>query len=277
MQHGHKRQHCAAVKAAQEKAGSARAQYAQADQEEEPEPFGSQESVYQTMAEEDGYEDVEDEQWYTDEEEVEEDVDVYMVSVHDSDLPTIPLTSPECQKYVEELRTAEFWDGLPSQEQDKCFQAEVVEGIPNGRIPRAPRTRELITQDMMVDGVSFKVLMDTGAAVSLIPRWAFLKLLDIKGLEFYSGKISQSELRIRGVTDHLLFSVQEVVLRFDTGSTQTDVPCLIDESGDRTESGTPPDSGWKWNGFSRCGSSEPPGTTLQRPPLARLGMECCAE
>ena len=86
----------------------------------------------------------------------------------------------------------------------------------------------------MVDGVSFKVLMDTGASVSLIPRWAFLKLLDIQGLEFYNGKISQSELRIRGVTDHLLFSAQEVVLRFDTGSTQADVPCLIDE---RVETG----------------------------------------
>ena len=176
-------------------------------------------------------EDVGDEQWYTDEDEneIEENADIYMLAVHDSGIPDISLSPQECRKYVDDLRVAEFWEELPTPEKEKCFQAEVVEGIPNGRIPRAPRTRELVTRDMTVDGLTFKVLVDTGASVSLIPRWAFLRLLEVKGVEFYEGNIVQSELRIRGVTDHLLSSAQEVMLRFDTGPTQADVPCLIDE------------------------------------------------
>ena len=136
MQHGHKRQHCATVKAAREKAGTARAQYAQADQEMEPEFFGSQESVYQTVAEKDEYEDVENEQWYMDEEEVEEDVDVYMVSVHDSDLPTIPLTSPECQKYVEEPQDSRIlgWTSL-LKNKTSVFKQKWWRGFPMDGFP----------------------------------------------------------------------------------------------------------------------------------------------
>ena len=140
-----------------------------------------------------------------------------------------PLSAQEYESYLSGLRTADFWEDLTLEKKETCFQAEVVEGMTNGRIPVAPRTRSLVIDEMMVDGVMIRVMRDSGASVCLIPRKIFLDLVDKKGTDYYTGKVAKTSLRIRGVTNHLLDSGQEVMLRMDTGVTIVDVPCLIDE------------------------------------------------
>ena len=80
-----------------------------------------------------------------------------------------------------------------------------------------------------MDGVMLKTVFDSGASVCLIPRKMFLHLVSKRGKEYYDGKLAKSNLRIRGVTNHLLPTAQEVLPRFNSGTTQADVPCLIDE------------------------------------------------
>ena len=168
---------------------------------------------------------------HTDFDDFGDDAAVNMVLMQETDLPEDPrpLTPQECAEYVESLGAAPFWSELSDERKASCFQAEVVEGIPEGRIPRAPRARKLITQEMMVDGILVKTVFDSGASVCLIPRKMFLHLVSKLGKEFYDGKLAKSNLRIRGVTNHVLPTAQEVLLRFNTGTTQADVPCLIDE------------------------------------------------
>ena len=64
----------------------------------------------------------------------------------------------------------------------------------------------------MVDGILVKTVFDSGASVCLIPRKMFLHLVSKLGKEFYDGKLAKSNLRIRGVTNHVLPTAQEVLL-----------------------------------------------------------------
>ena len=125
-----------------------------------------------------------------------DDASVNMVLTQETDLPEDPrpLTPQECAEYVESLGAAPFWSDLSDEKKASCFQAEVVEGIPQGRIPRAPRARKLITQEMMVDGILVKTVFDSGASVCLIPRKMFLHLVSKLGKEFYDGKLAPSPI-----------------------------------------------------------------------------------
>ena len=89
--------------------------------------------------------------------------------------------------------------------------------------------QQLITRDTLVDGLKVPTVYDCGSSVCLIPRRILLQLVAAKGDGFYLGRVSTTNLRIRGVTNHLLSTGQQIVLHLDTGVTQAAVPFLIDE------------------------------------------------
>ena len=77
---------------------------------------------------------------HTDFDDFGDDAAVNMVLMQETDLPEDPrpLTPQECAEYVESLGAAPFWSELSDEGKASCFQAEVVEEIPEGRIPSCP-------------------------------------------------------------------------------------------------------------------------------------------
>ena len=74
------------------------------------------------------------------EDDSSDDPQVNMIQLEETESSEAPrpLTTQEYAKYVESLGAAPFWSELSEAKKASCFQAQVVEGIPQGRIPRAP-------------------------------------------------------------------------------------------------------------------------------------------
>ena len=188
--------------------------YVNQDGEVDPEDSGSQNSIYQVI----------------NEEESVEDVSITMMSVRGPDDPLIvdQLTSHKYMERSAEIRTADRWTTLSSEEKQTCFQAEGVDEIDHGKIPCTPRMQQLITRDTLVGGLKVPT-DDCGSSVCLIPRRILLQLVAAKGDKFCFGRVFTTNLQIQGMANHLLSTGQQVVLHLDMGVTQAAIPFLIDE------------------------------------------------
>ena len=159
----------------------------------------------------------------------------YTVDVMEEDFwKTCTLMTPEeTEQYLLELKQATFWESKTPEEKAECFAAQPSKPkfilAPDG-CPVANQHEELIEMPMKIEGFDFTVTLDTGAGVTLIPRRVIIQLIERMGNETLCGKLYKSDgIKLRGITNNIITTTQAALLVFDTGSTETMIPCVVDE------------------------------------------------
>ena len=148
------------------------------------------------------------------------------------------MTATEVTDYLYQLKAAKFWARKSEAEKLQCYAAQLSDTF-RPDIAVAPTNAPLIHQQMALEGTVYDVTLDTGASVSMVPRRVVMELLEKLGEKFFQGKIKKSSLKVRGITNHVISSCQEVTLTFDQGKTRATIPCLMDERVEDSEHDMP--------------------------------------
>jgi hypothetical protein len=115
----------------------------------------------------------------------------------------------------------------------KCALQEM--GVQNGQlrlqlgeVARSKRCGDRISQDLQIEGINCRVVLDTGSQISLIPQQVVKQLGARKGKRYLGRRIRESRAQVGGIGSGTLRTSQEISLLVHSRSTFAKVNFLID-------------------------------------------------